>query len=551
MDNLTDKQFGPYQLESLLGEGGMATVYKAYQAGIERHVALKILPRHFASDPKFVARFQQEAKVLARLQHPHILPIHDYGEAEGYLYIVMPLIESGSLTDLLTEEPLPLPQIGRIISQVGDALDYAHTHGIIHRDVKPSNILLDERGNSMLTDFGIAKILEGFTTIKGTERLTGSGDVIGTPAYMSPEQGSGNPFDGRSDIYSLGVILYKLTTGRVPFKGNTPVAVVVQHMLNPPPPPRQLNPDLPIAVEQVMLKALAKQPADRYGTAGEMVEALQQALEVSGWRTASSSISLKELLAHSKIVAGGINEVSYPNEYPTKLSVKVEESLAHGVGWRNPILGVFGAIILLLLLLMARWCGQTTLPAENKPTATVPLVVVPTPTVTMSPTMTLTPMPMPTLTPMPTPTIEILKTSTVFTPTSTPAPVPTGLSHLTLWTGSTAGTLGAGREKWFIFNSGKEVRATIMAFIKNSDKIDLVVYHSRVIPTWPPPNPHDVPNVGRGSPRDIDRNDQTYDLIWEGAAIEPNTDFYVRLFNRSDRAVAYCIITRSDKNSCP
>ncbi len=271
MEDLTGREFGPYRVVEALGEGGMAAVYKAYQANMDRYVAVKVLPRYFASDPQFVGRFEQEAKVLAKLQHPHILPVHDFGEAEGYTYIVMPFVETGTLADLLQEQPLPLPQIRSIISQVGDALDYAHSAGVVHRDVKPSNVLVDKRGNCLLTDFGIAKIVEGTTA------FTQTGGIIGTPAFMSPEQIRGEKLDGRSDIYSLGVVLYEMAAGRPPFRAETPPAMLVKHLNDPLPPPRTHNPDLPEGVERVILKSLAKQREDRYATAGEMVRALQAA----------------------------------------------------------------------------------------------------------------------------------------------------------------------------------------------------------------------------------------------------------------------------------
>ena len=272
MEDLTGKQLGPYRIVAPLGEGGMAAVYKAYQPGMERHVALKVLPQRLASDPQFVGRFAQEAKVIAKLQHPHILPVHDFGEAEGYTYIVMPLVESGTLATRLRGQPLPLEQIHRILSQVGDALDYAHSRGLVHRDVKPSNVLMDARGNCLLTDFGIAKLVEG------TLKFTATGGVIGTPAYMSPEQGMGQTLDRRSDIYSLGIMLYEMATGRVPFDAETPVALMIKHINEPLPPPRALNPAVPEALEQVITTSLAKRPEGRYATAADMLQALQETI---------------------------------------------------------------------------------------------------------------------------------------------------------------------------------------------------------------------------------------------------------------------------------
>ncbi len=272
MEDLTGKRLGPYQIVAPLGEGGMAAVYKAFQPGMDRYVALKILPRQLASDPEFVGRFTQEAKVIANLQHPHILPVFDFGEADGYTYIAMPFVSSGTLAGLLKGQPLPLKDIRTIVTQVGDALDYAHSNGLVHRDVKPSNVLVDARRNCLLTDFGIAKIVEG------TAKFTATGGLLGTPAYMSPEQGTGEKVDRRSDIYSLGVILYEMATGRAPFNAETPIAIVIKHINDPLPPPRLINPALPEALERAILKALAKRPDDRYATAADFVRAVQQAL---------------------------------------------------------------------------------------------------------------------------------------------------------------------------------------------------------------------------------------------------------------------------------
>jgi outer membrane protein assembly factor BamB len=272
MEDLTGKQLGKYQIVAPLGEGGMAAVYKAYQAGMDRYVALKILPRHFASDPEFVGRFEQEAKVIAKLQHVYILPVHDYGEDDGYTYIVMPFVERGTLGDRLDDKPLPLLEIRKIISQVGDALHYAHSRGLVHRDIKPSNVLIDEQGNCLLTDFGISKM------VGGTSKFTQTGAIIGTPEFMSPEQILGEELDGRSDIYSLGVVLYQLATGRPPYRAETPPAVFVKHLHDPLPPPSVYNSNIPPALEKVILKALARDRKDRFKTAKEMVQALQAAI---------------------------------------------------------------------------------------------------------------------------------------------------------------------------------------------------------------------------------------------------------------------------------
>jgi serine/threonine protein kinase len=276
MEDLTGKQFGPYRIMGPLGEGGMASVYKAYQPSVDRYVAIKVLPRQFADDPQFFGRFEREAKVLAKLQHPHILPVHDYGQTDNYTYIVMPFVESGDLSDIIGQKRLSLAETTRIISQIGDALDYAHSQGIIHRDIKPSNILVDQRGNCLLTDFGIAKMVEG-----STERLTVTGGIIGTPAYMSPEQGLGQTLDGRSDIYALGVILYEMITGQVPFDAETPMAVMIKHIYDPLQPPREFDAAIPESIERVVLKAMAKQPEDRFMRAGDMVQALQAAVHTA------------------------------------------------------------------------------------------------------------------------------------------------------------------------------------------------------------------------------------------------------------------------------
>ncbi len=268
---LAGRTLGHYQLLERIGEGGMATVYKAYQPSLDRYVAVKVLPTYLVYDPTFAVRFQREARAIARLNHPNILPVYDSGQEGDLSYIVMRYVEAGTLRERLGE-PLDLKTVLEIISQVGEALDYAHQEGVIHRDVKPSNVLMDRGKWALLSDFGMAKIVEA------SVQLTKTGVGVGTPAYMSPEQGQGITVDTRSDVYSLGVMLHEMLTGQVPYDAETPMAVVIKHITAPLPSPREINPGIPRPVEQVMLKALAKDPADRFQSVGQMVEALKRAV---------------------------------------------------------------------------------------------------------------------------------------------------------------------------------------------------------------------------------------------------------------------------------
>lgn len=276
MDNIQPGQMlGPYRIINQIGRGGMATVYKAYQPSVDRYVAIKVLPSQLAESREFATRFQQEARIIAKLEHPHILPVFDYGESEGVAYFVMRYLEAGTLRDRMEAgRPLPLNEIDKLFSQLANALSYAHSHGIVHRDLKPANALIDSHGNVFLTDFGIAKLLES-----ASPRLTQTDAIMGTPAYISPEQAQGQTVDQRSDIYSLGIILYEMVTGSVPFTAETPLAVLFKHISDPLPPPSLVRPDVPPAIEQVILKALAKDPKDRFATAAEFVAAWERALE--------------------------------------------------------------------------------------------------------------------------------------------------------------------------------------------------------------------------------------------------------------------------------
>jgi len=371
MNPYIGKTLGSYQLVEQIGQGGMATVFKAYQPSMDRYVAIKILPSHFTQDATFVARFTQEARVLARLEHPHILPVYDYGEQEGITYLVMRYIEAGTLHDLIAQQgTLNLREVVRLMGQVGRALGYAHDQGVIHRDIKPSNVLIDPQGNAFLTDFGIAKI------VAGTANYTGTGAVIGTPAYMAPEQGLGKPLDARCDIYALGVMLYEMVTGQVPFDAETPLAVMMKHVYDPLPLPRFFRPDIPEVIERVILKALAKMPEDRFQTALEMVETLERAVddlptEVSLPPIPGGPTAVIPTLPPSSPVEAPAIPAPAPIPAPPSPPSPAREAVPEAVPVRQkrafPWLPVVGGVVGLIILVMAAILLWPTLhPGEDE-----------------------------------------------------------------------------------------------------------------------------------------------------------------------------------------
>ena len=273
MVDLTGQQIGQYYIVARISKGATSTIYKAYQAKLNRFVAIKVLSPYFTEDPGFLERFAREAQAVARLDHPNILPVYDFDRKGDLAYLVMKYVETGTLRDMLKGKPLDLETIYEIVSQVGYALGYAHQHGIVHRDVKPGNILIAEGNWALLSDFGLAKILES------PSDLTKSGVGLGTPDYMAPEQAQGLAVDARTDIYALGAVLYEMATGHVPFEAETAMAVIVKHLTEPLRPPRQLNPELPRAVEDVILKAMAKDPDRRFQSAEAMIAALERAVQ--------------------------------------------------------------------------------------------------------------------------------------------------------------------------------------------------------------------------------------------------------------------------------
>ena len=258
---------GAYRISAPIGRGGMATVYKAYQPGLSRYVAIKVLPPTLAGEAGFEERFRQEAVAIARLRHPNILSIFEYGEERGMHYLITEYVDGGELSDQLGV-PLPVSYVVGMLDPIAAALDYAHARGIFHRDVKPSNILLHRGGKPVLADFGVAKLVDS------SQRLTQTGAVLGTPEYMAPEQALGQPFTAASDQYALAIVAYQMLTGRVPYTADTPVAVLLAHLQQPLPPPRAINPTLGRDVETALLRGLAKRPEDRYPNVSAFTSAL-------------------------------------------------------------------------------------------------------------------------------------------------------------------------------------------------------------------------------------------------------------------------------------
>jgi serine/threonine protein kinase len=274
LDGPRRERFGPYIVQTKIGAGGMATVYRAQHINGQNPIALKVLAIHLAGHEDVRRRFEREARTLIQFNHPHILPVFDFGEDQGTPYIALKLLSGRSLDDLLHHAPLPIPQIGRLTRQIASALDYAHARGIVHRDIKPANILLDDENTPYLADFGVAYLTES----DPGARLTQAGSFVGTVAYASPEQCRGEVLDRPSDVYSLAVVVFQMATGRLPFEAPSSLAVIKMHLHAPPPNPLAFNPALPIELYHVLVKALAKLPENRYPSAMKFSEAVDAAL---------------------------------------------------------------------------------------------------------------------------------------------------------------------------------------------------------------------------------------------------------------------------------
>ncbi|GAB1422073.1 hypothetical protein MASR2M15_22810 [Anaerolineales bacterium] len=353
---------GSYEVLELLGKGGMATVYKAYQSSIKRYVAIKVLPPHPGLDDQFLKRFELEAQTIGGLQHPHILPLYDYGVQDDILYLVMAYSSGGSLEDMIREGKLSLARSERILREIGSALDYAHRKGIVHRDIKPGNILLDGEGHALLADFGIVKMTEGGANLTGTA-------VVGTPAYMAPEQAQGMEVDGRADIYALGVVLFEMLSGRQPFQADTPMQLIIKHMNEPVPDIRDMQPELPIGVSEVLNRVLTKDPEYRYQTATEFSESFSDAIHATGHFSASKfDMPLPKAEVNNQ--QGSLNNTSSPQ---TIIMREGPNSIL--------LIGAFGLIALVILVIAMMFISsqnnnQNPI-VDRNPTSTVLAVKLP------------------------------------------------------------------------------------------------------------------------------------------------------------------------------
>ena len=314
------ENIGPYRIIEQLGQGGMATVYKAYHAALDRYVALKVLHPAFNEDATFTARFQREARVVAKLEHPSIVPVYDYAEHENRPFLVMKYIEGETLKARLARGPLNAAEITRVVDAVGSALAYAHQQGILHRDIKPSNVLISNDGQMYLADFGLARIAQA------GESTLSSDSIMGTPQYISPEQARGDKdLDAGTDIYSFGVMLYEMVVGQVPFNADTPFSIIHDHIYSPLPLPRSINEKVPESVERVLLKALAKERADRYEDVPSLVQAFKAAWESAGVPMQGTALTLLAVTARHDREAGtaqatGAGKTRIAKETKKKLS---------------------------------------------------------------------------------------------------------------------------------------------------------------------------------------------------------------------------------------
>jgi eukaryotic-like serine/threonine-protein kinase len=418
MADFIGQSLGRYHILEQLGEGGMAIVYKAYDTRLERDVAVKVIRRGaFPPDhlERMLKRFEREARALGKLSHPNIIAVLDYGEYEGAPYLVMEYIPGGTLKQRLGKS-IPWQEAFRLLIPVARALHYAHGQGILHRDVKPANILVTGSNDPMLTDFGIAKILEtGETTT-----LTGTGMSIGTPEYMSPEQFKGKGVDARTDIYSLGVVLYEMVTGRKPYQADTPAAILLKQVTEPLPRPGQYARGLPEKVEKLLLKALAKDSVDRYSSMGDFAAAMESCLG-----TLTATVEREPLHPYRKMDGTQVTVIE-PDDAATMDAPTLRADSPRPIaqpqapGWNRywPAFAAVVGVILLVILVQKMVAGR--LPAATAaPVTSAPVIGISTSAVSLTVSYITTPSQAPTYTPGATVTQPV---------TSSPAPSETHVS---------------------------------------------------------------------------------------------------------------------------
>ncbi len=418
------EKLGRYEIRGELGRGGMATVYRAYDPLFDREVAIKVLPPHLMEDPQFRKRFEREARIVARLEHPAIVPVYDVGEENGQLFFVMRYMSGGSLADRLKKGPFSLQETFRLLEHLAPALDEAHSKGIVHRDLKPANILFDASGLPYLSDFGIAKVISG-------QQTTLTGDfIVGTPAYISPEQAKGEAVDRRSDIYALGAILYHMLSGQPPYQADTPMSLALKHITEPPPDILQVNPSLPPALAALIRKAMAKDPSERFTTASALVEAFRNILE------GTNPAFLQEVAPTMDIPASTVRHAA------------VSSGRRPAFLW--PLLA--GALVVLLIVFSLVGIGtlrRTARPVQPTITSTSLPVFTPTRAVAMPPA---TPMATSTV------TIAVLAPPSPLPPSPTPSPTATATPYRPpVIGGADAVALVASNEIWLASLDGQRV----------------------------------------------------------------------------------------------